>query len=662
MKLFESGKIGSMVLKNRIIMDALNIQMATPLEDHAGLTQRAIDFYVARAKGGVGLIKTTFMRPNRKLEFSIGEPVVDSERCVSWLNDLAEAVHDYDAKVCVQLSPGLGRIPVPKPGLPHGGLVGPSALPSFRDPDGQMPPIGPGRYPARGERYLLTRELETEEIEQLVRDFERSARICRLADIDAIEIHGHQGYLLDEFMTALWNKRTDKYGGDLDGRLRLALELVEAVKKGAGADFPVLFKYPLTHFLEGGRSIEEGLEIARRLEAVGVDALTITGGCYETYNRTQPPTTQPRGCWLSLCEKTKAVVRIPVIASGKLGYPDLAEKVLQEGKGDFVALCRYLLADPEWPNKVRAGRIEDIIPCVGCHEGCIARVRKYQRIGCAVNPAAGAERELTIRLAPKKKSVLVIGGGPAGMEAARVSALRGHQVTLWEKGDRLGGNLIPAAVPDFKDDYKLLLNYQTTQIRKLHVNVEFGKEATNEAIRRFSPDVLFLATGAVHVIPELEGMTEGLKRGSVVTAVDLLMGRKEPGGGVLVMGAGLIGCEVALHLARRGRQVTIAGGRRLAHDMVWGNALDLVKQLDDAGVRILMNHRVVRITEAGAEAADLTFRADTIVLAVGMRPVQSLPMEELRKAIPEVYAIGDCVAPRHVLSAIWEGYRKARLV
>jgi len=662
MKLFESGKIGSMVLKNRIIMDALNIQMATPLEDHAGLTQRAIDFYVARAKGGVGLIKTTFMRPNRKLEFSIGEPVVDSERCVSWLNDLAEAVHDYDAKVCVQLSPGLGRIPVPKPGLPHGGLVGPSALPSFRDPDGQMPPIGPGRYPARGERYLLTRELETEEIEQLVRDFERSARICRLADIDAIEIHGHQGYLLDEFMTALWNKRTDKYGGDLDGRLRLALELVEAVKKGAGADFPVLFKYPLTHFLEGGRSIEEGLEIARRLEAVGVDALTITGGCYETYNRTQPPTTQPRGCWLSLCEKTKAVVRIPVIASGKLGYPDLAEKVLQEGKGDFVALCRYLLADPEWPNKVRAGRIEDIIPCVGCHEGCIARVRKYQRIGCAVNPAAGAERELTIRLAPKKKSVLVIGGGPAGMEAARVSALRGHQVTLWEKGDRLGGNLIPAAVPDFKDDYKLLLNYQTTQIRKLHVNVEFGKEATNEAIRRFSPDVLFLATGAVHVIPELEGMTEGLERGSVVTAVDLLMGRKEPGGGVLVMGAGLIGCEVALHLARRGRQVTIAGGRRLAHDMVWGNALDLVKQLDDAGVRILMNHRVVRITEAGAEAADLTFRADTIVLAVGMRPVQSLPMEELRKAIPEVYAIGDCVAPRHVLSAIWEGYRKARLV
>ena len=325
MKLFESGKIGTLHLKNRIVMDALNIQLATPMEDSA-LTQRAIDFYVARAKGGVGLIKTTFMRPNRKLEFSIGEPVINSERAVAWLNDLAEAVHDHGAKVCVQISPGLGRIPVPKSNLPHGGLVGPSPLPSFRDPGGQMPAIGPGKYPVEGEKYVLTRELTTDEIEQLVRDIEFSARICRLADIDAIEIHGHQGYLLDEFLTPLWNKRTDKYGGDLGGRLRLAVEIVEAIKRGAGQDFPVLYKYPLTHYLEGGRQIEEGLEIAKRLEAAGVDALTITGGCYETYNRTQPPTTQPRGCWVDLCEMTKKVVRIPILGSGKLGYPDSLNK------------------------------------------------------------------------------------------------------------------------------------------------------------------------------------------------------------------------------------------------------------------------------------------------------------------------------------------------
>lgn len=661
MKLFESGTIGTMALKNRIIMDALNIQLATPV-DEAGLTSRAIDFYVARAKGGAGLIKTTFMRPNRKLEFSIGEPVVNNERCVSWLNDLAEAVHDYGAKVCVQLSPGLGRIPVPKPWLPHGGLVGPSPLPSFRDPNGQMPPLGPGRYPARNEKYIVTRELTTAEIEELVRDFEFSAKIVRLADIDAIEIHGHQGYLLDQFLTPLWNKRTDKYGGDLSGRMRLALELVEAIKRGAGADFPVLFKYPLTHYLKEGRDVEEGLEIARRLEAAGVDALSINAGCYETYNLTQPPTTQPRGYIVDLAAMTKKVVRIPVIASGKLGYPDLAERVLEEGKADFIALCRYLLADPDWPNKVKEGRIEDIVPCVGCHEGCVARVRKYQHISCAVNPAAGVERELTILPAEKKKSVLVIGGGPAGMEAARVSGLRGHKVTLWEKQSRLGGNLIAASVPDFKDDYRLLLDYLTTQIRKLNIAVELEKEASPELISKFEPDVVFIATGAVHAIPEIEGMEEGMKNRRVMTAVDVLLGRREPGESVVVVGAGLIGCETALYLAKKGRKVTIAGGRRLAHDMVWGNALDLIKLLDDHAVKILMNNRIVKITERGADTADHQFEADSFVLAVGMNPIREISTEMLAERIPDVYAIGDCVSPRHVLSAIWEGYRKARLI
>jgi 2-enoate reductase len=661
MKLFESGKIGNLTVKNRIVMDALNIQMATPV-DEAALTQRAIDFYVARAKGGVGLIKTTFMRPNRKLEFSIGEPVVNSERCVSWLNDLAEAVHDWGAKVCVQMSPGLGRIPAPKPWLPYGGLVGPSPLPSFRDPNGQLPPLGPGRYPARGEKYVMTRELTTEEIEQLVKDFEYSAKIIRLADIDAIEIHSHQGYLLDEFMTALWNKRTDKYGGDLNGRLRLALELVEALKRGAGSDFPVLFKFPLTHYLEEGRDIEESLEIAKRLEIAGVDALSINGGCYETYNRAQPPTTHPRGCWVKLAEMTKRVVKIPVIVAGKLGYPGLAEKVLQQGKADFIGLGRYLLADPEWPNKVRAGRTEDIIPCVGCHEGCIARVRRFQRIGCAVNPAAGVEKHLVIHRAIKRKSVLVIGGGPGGMESARVSTLRGHQVTLWEKQDRLGGNLIPAAIPGFKDDYRLLMDYLSMQIRKLGVTVELNKEATPRLIESFYPDAVFVATGAIPVIPEIEGVEEGIKEGRVITAVDALLEKAKIGKSVVVIGAGLIGCETALHLAQKDKRVTIAGGRRLAHDMVWGNALDLIKLLGDYNVKILMNHRIHRISEAGVDSANGHLDAETVVLAVGMQSRRELSAESLMDKIPEVYAIGDCVAPRHVLSAIWEGYRTARLV
>ncbi len=661
MKLFERGKIGTLTIKNRIVMDAINIQMATPVDD-AALTSRAIDFYVARAKGGVGLIKTTFMRPNRKLEFSIGEPVVNSERCVSWLNDLAEAVHDYGAKVCVQLSPGLGRIPAPKPFLPYGGLVGPSAFPSFRDPEGQLPEIVPGRYPIQGEKSVMIRELALEEIEQLVKDFEYSARIIGMSGVDAIEIHGHQGYLLDQFMTALWNRRTDRYGGDLNGRLRLALELVGAVKKGAGADFPVLLKYPLTHYLEGGRTIEEGLEIARRLEVAGVDGLTINGGCYETYNRVQPPTTQPRGCAVELAAMAKKVVKIPIITTGKVGYPDLAEEVLKEGKADFIGLARYLLADPEWASKVRERRPEDIIPCVGCHEGCLARVRKFQRIGCAVNAATGVEKELAILPAGKKKSILVIGGGPAGMEAARVAALRGHKVTLWEKQGTLGGNLLPAAAPAFKSDYKLLADYLFTQVSKLHIGLELNKEASPELIQAFGPDVVFIAIGAAHVIPEIEGIEQGMKRGRVMTAVDVLLGKREPGRSVVVAGAGLVGCETALHLAQNGCHVTIAGGRRLAHDMVWGNAVDLIKLLDDHRVKILRNSRVRRITDEGVDCTTRHLPADTVILAVGMMSANGIPSESLMDQIPEVYSIGDCVQPRHVMQAMWEGYRTAYVI
>jgi 2-enoate reductase len=667
MKLFERGQIGSLTIKNRIVMDAINVQLGYPGED-AALEQRAVDFYVARAKGGVGLIKTTFMGTNRKLEISIGGPIVHNARAGTWLNYLAEAVHDYGAKICVQLTIGIGRIPTPRPDLPHGGLVAPSPLPSFRSPQGEMPRIGPGRYPAQGEKHVIARELTTEEIEELVRDYEFSARIIALSGMDAIEIHAHQGYLLDEFMTALWNKRTDRYGGDLNGRMRLPLELVEAVRRGAGPDFPILYKYPLTHYLEGGRGIEEGIEIAKMLEAAGVNGLSINAGCYETYNIAQPPTTQPRGNAVHLAEVTKKSVHIPVIASGKLGYADLAEQVLQEGKADFIGLGRYLLADPEWPNKVKEGRIEDVNPCVGCHDGCIGRVRKFHHIGCAVNPATGVERELTIKPAEKKKSIIVIGGGPAGMEAATVCKLRGHDVILWEKSDRLGGNLIPASAPDFKDDYKLFLNYLKTQIRKTGVPIEFEKEATPERIKEVNPDVVFVASGASPVVPEIEGIKSGMDKGRVFSAVDVLLGKGRVGDTVAVIGGGSIGCETALHLAKQGKRLSVIEILdTVAHDMVWGNALDLVKLLDDNKVEILTRSIPVRITETGLDLVDpkgrgSTVKADTVVVAVGMKSNSGALVDQLWNKVPEVIPIGDCVKPRKIIDAIGEGYRRAYVI
>ena len=666
MKLFEKGRIGNMVLKNRIVMDAINIQQGLPgLE--APLGQRAFDFYAARAKGGVGLVKTTFMLPTPDLEVTIGGPSINNKRSGKWLNELAQSVHDYGAKLCVQLSVGLGRIIAPDRSLPHGGLVGPSPLLSFRDPYGNPPRIVPGKYPIEGDEHVTTRELTTEEVEQLVKDFEFSARIIALAGVDCIEIHGHQGYLLDEFMTSLWNKRTDKYGGDLNGRLRLAMELVQAIRAAAGDDYPILFKYPLTHFLDGGRTIEEGIEIAKRLEAAGVNGLTINAGCYETYNLAQPPTTAPRGGTLHLAELAKKAVKIPILSSGKLGYPELAERALQEGKLDFVALARYLLADPEWANKVKQGRTEDILPCVGCHEGCINRVRRFHYCSCAVNPAAGAERELAINKAEEKRTVLVIGGGPAGMEAARVSALRGHKVVLLEKAKELGGNLIPAAVPDFKGDYKLLIDYLKTQIRKLGVSVELGKEATPEAVRNLNPDVVFVATGAVPMVPKLEGIEEGIETGKVVTAIDALLHTEKVGSSAVIIGGGLIGCETALYLARQGKKVTVVEMlETLAADMAWGNALELVKFLDDEGVKLLTKSRAVRVNGHGIDYIDESSEekkidAETVVIATGMKSSGQELIEELEKMPLEVIPIGDCLEPRKVMSAIWEGYRRARV-
>jgi len=620
MKLLEPGSLGKLSLKNRIMMAAMNPQGGGLIEPDGRLSQQGIDYFLTRAKGGAGLLVVGTANVNRGREPSLRTMfpcalMADHRMYIARLSQLAEAAHDYGSRVAISFGAGAG------------------------------PPA----------------TLSTEQIEGLIKAYGDAAEIARDAGLDAIELNGHLGGVPDQFMTSLWNKRTDEYGGDLDGRLKFAVEMIGAVKRSAGADFPVIYKYGLKHYVDGGREEAEGVEIAPRLEAAGADALTVDAGCWDTFHWVHAPTTQPPGVNVDMAAMAKEAVKIPVIAVGKLGNPQLAESVLQEGKADFIMMGRPLLADPEWPKKVEAGMFEDIRPCIGCFEGCMGR--SGRNISCAVNPTTGMERELTLEPAEESKSVLVVGGGPGGMEAARIAALRGHRVTLWEKSDTLGGNLIPAAVPDFKQEYGKYIKYLVTQVEKLGVAVELSREATVDQVKKTAPDVVFIATGSTPIIPEIPGVDKE----KVGTATDVLLGKSEAGKTVVVLGGGIVGCETALYLAQQGKQVTIVeilGS--VARDMFFVNRMHMMELLAENKVKILTETSVAEIEDDSVVLVDKEYKRsklenDTVVIALGLEPNKELETA-LGDAVPETHAIGDCVGPRKVIDAVWEGFRFARLV
>lgn len=649
MKLFEPHNICELTVKNRIVMAPMAI--GGLVEPDGRFSEQAIAYYRERARGGVGLIITGLTTIENTVEPNLLNgwavfPRLDSGVYVPRLSKLADAVHDFGAKIAIQLTAGFGRV-APRFLLRGMQAVAPSALPCFWD------------------SRITTRELTIEEIERLIKSFAMAARIAKAAGIDAIELHGHEGYLLDQFKTELWNKRQDKYGGDLASRLRFPQEVIKAIKTASGEDFPIIYRYGLTHYLEGGRKIDEGLEIAQHLESFGSDALHVDAGCYETWYWAHPPLYLESGCMVDMAAAVKRVVKIPVIAVGRLGYPELAERVLEEGKADFVALGRPLLADPEWPDKVRGKRLDDIRPCIGDHDGCLGRAFKGKALSCTVNPTVGLEAELTLTPGPSRLNVLIVGGGPAGMEAARVAALRGHSVSLWEREDRLGGNLIPASIPRFKQDIRQLVQYFSTQLPKVGVDVRLGHEATPDLVQRMRPDVVIVATGARPIIPNVAGVGQA----NVVTAIDLLLDKKHASQNqhVVVVGGGFIGCETAAYLGEEGNSVTIV--EALPHiigDMFLANREYLLGMLKKHNVKTLTGKTLVEIAGQSAlisGSGDRTekLKADMIVLAMGLEPRLELK-SALEGKISCLYAIGDCVEPRRIQQAIWEAFRLARLI
>ncbi|WP_433542541.1 FAD-dependent oxidoreductase [Neomoorella humiferrea] len=662
-RLFEPVKIGKVEVKNKIAMAPMGVLGLVTTD--GCFSERAIDYYIERARGGTGLIITSVTKVENEIEaFKPGmvpTVSVNPPHFIATAGELTERVHAYGTRIFLQLGMGFGR--VASPVMLAGEPVAPSAIPNFWEP------------------AITCRELATREVETLVRRAGEAAEIAVEAGFDGVEIHAmHEGYLLDQFTIALFNRRTDKYGGDLRGRLTFPIEIVQEIKKRVGKEFPVLLRFSIKNFIkdwrqgglpgevftEKGRDVEEALEAARILEAAGYDGFDADAGSYDAWYWAHPPLYQEHGCYLPLTQKLKEAVKVPVIVAGRMEVPELAEQALVEGKADMIAIGRGLLTDAEWASKVMTGRVDRIRPCIGCHDGCLGRGFLGRPLSCAVNPACGREKKYGIERASSARKVMIIGGGVAGMEAARVAALRGHQVTLYEKSDQLGGHVIAAAVPEFKKDDARLLEWYKTELRELQVEINLNREVTPELVLEKNPDAVVVATGSKPAMPDVPG----IDKEKVGTATDILLGKKQAGDKVVIIGGGLAGCETALWLARQGKQVTIIeildDLMRAGIPVPYMNRIMLIEMLRYQGVEWRTGTGLLEVTDAGVVLIDRSFHrttlpADTVVVAAGFTPEQGL-YRALMGKMPGLYLIGDSREPRNIMGAIWDAYEVARSI
>jgi 2,4-dienoyl-CoA reductase-like NADH-dependent reductase (Old Yellow Enzyme family)/thioredoxin reductase len=636
-KLFEPGSIGSLSIKNRIVMAS----MSNPTCDDEGyVTDRTIAHYVERAKGGVGLIVVQFSSVMANARGSKHHMALYDDKFLPKMRELPAAVKRYGVRVALQLA--------------HAGAPSrPMRLAGFKE--GEQAAVAPSAVPNLATGFV-PKALTLDEIRELVEAFAQAAWRAREAGFDAVEINGTHGKLINQFLAPYYNRRSDEYGGSLENRARFGCEVLAAARRKVGSSFPVIMRMSGRDGFAGGLELDEAIKVAQMYVEAGAQALDVSAGADEARHWTFLTYMQAPGALVYLADAIKKAVKVPVIAVGRLGDPLLAESVLQEGKADFIALGRSLLVDPDLPLKWKEGRLEDVCRCIYCGN-CQAHSGegKTNRFRCIWNPELVKDGELRVEPASTVKSVMVIGGGLAGMEAARVAAARGHRVTLYERNSELGGQWNIVSLQDHKRHFAAFGECLKRGLWKAGVTVVLNQEVTPEWVSQKNPDVVILATGAKPAKLNVCG-EEGK---NVVQATDVIRGKADVGDRVVVVGGRYVGIEIAVSLAQQGKKVSLVTRRRLGRDI--GNRANLGALRDlliEYGVYVYPDSEVVEISDSGVSCVNFGnlffLKADTVVLAAGFAPEKEL-MDTLGAFVPEIHAVGDCMEPQDALVAISQG-------
>lgn len=649
-------KVGNMEVKNRVKMSAIGIHYKDLINSDGSYTQLGIDYFIERAKGGVGLITTGAMQVQNHFESDEGATTISSagQAYIDGMKPLTQGVHQYGAKIITQLTAGSGR--TAPFWLTSGEPIAASdGLPNVWKPE------------------VKHRALTPEEIKKYyVEGFRKGAIIAKKAGFDGIEVHAvHEGYLLDQFATKSMNTRTDEYGGSVENRLRFCKEIIDAIHESCGDDYPVLIRYSVTSKMKGyndgalpgeeytefGRDYQESIEVAKYLEKIGYVALDVDNGTYDSWYWPHPPVYMPEYLNLEDAAFIKQHVNIPVFCAGKMNDPQICDQAIADGKIDGVGLARVLLADPDWVNKAQENKIDEIKPCIGCHIGCLGRLFQGKRMGCAVNPNCCNEKELEFMPSENKKHIVIVGGGIAGMEAGIDLQKKGYTVDLYEATDKLGGAFIAASAMSFKAEDKKLISWYINECKKQGVNIHMNTPVTKELLATLTFDEIIVATGATS--RRLTNI-EGSDNVEIIDAVDALNKVKSVGNKVVVIGGGLTGIEMSYDMILDNKKVEIIEMKDQVLDMPdlpAANGMMLKQVIKYYQIPIHTGAKITKF-ETGrvyysVDGKESWIDCDTIISSIGYNA-----NTELYDSIREVYGdkvhlIGDSKDVSNLLNATW---------